>query len=127
MKLRIKGDSLRIRVTQGELQQLVASGRVEERIHFGAERALTYRLAVDAHAPQLAARYERDTIEVRIPENSVLQWSRTELVTLTNTPSEGGAALKIFVEKDFACLQPREGEDESDHFPHPAAGAGAKC
>jgi hypothetical protein len=29
--------------------------------------------------------------------------------------------LKILVEKDFACLAPREGEDESDMFPHPKA------
>ena len=25
----------------------------------------------------------------------------------------------ILVEKDFQCLAPREGEDESDMFPHP--------
>jgi hypothetical protein len=30
--------------------------------------------------------------------------------------------LRILVEKDFACLAPREGEDESDMFPNPLSG-----
>ena len=127
MKLRIKGDSLRIRVTQGELQRLATEGQVEDSIHFGPERALAYRLAIDPKAAQLNARFDRDVIEVRVPERSAKEWSNTNLVTLENTQSQGGVDLKIFVEKDFACLQPREGEDESDNFPHPGVGSGATC
>jgi hypothetical protein len=127
MKLRIKGDSLRIRVTQGELDSLTADGRVEESIHFGPGRALAYRLAIDPQASELTARFERDVIEVRVPEQSAREWSATNKVTLENVQSQDGVDLKIFVEKDFACLQPREGEDESDNFPHPAAGTGAIC
>jgi hypothetical protein len=29
--------------------------------------------------------------------------------------------LNILVEKDFACLAPRAGEDERDMYPHPNA------
>jgi hypothetical protein len=39
---------------------------------------------------------------------------------------DDGAKLTILVEKDFACLTPREGEDESDMFPNPDDD-GAKC
>jgi len=127
MKLRIKGDSLRIRVTQAELQDLTTQGRVEERIHFAPGRALAYRLSVDPKASQLTAHFDQDVIEVRLPEKSAREWSDTNMVTLENTQSQDGVDLKIFVEKDFACLQPRPGEDESDHFPHPAAGTGAIC
>jgi hypothetical protein len=35
--------------------------------------------------------------------------------------------LGILVEKDFACLAPREGEDESDMYPHPEAKQGESC
>ncbi len=35
---------------------------------------------------------------------------------------DDGDSLKILVEKDFACLAPREGEDESDMYPHPLEG-----
>jgi hypothetical protein len=127
MKLRIKGDSLRIRVTQGELKEFATQGRVEDSIHFGAGRALIYRLSIDPKSSQLTAQFEQDVIEVRVPEKSARDWSDSNLVTLENTQSQGGVELKIFVEKDFACLQPRDGEDESDHFPHPAAETGATC
>ncbi len=33
-----------------------------------------------------------------------------------------GSHLSILVEKDFACLAPREDEDETDMYPHPLAG-----
>jgi hypothetical protein len=34
-------------------------------------------------------------------------------------PAAADAELRIVVEKDFACLTAREGEDESDNFPNP--------
>ena len=40
---------------------------------------------------------------------------------------DNGDVLSILVEKDFACLAPREGEDESDMFPHPGAEQGESC
>ena len=35
---------------------------------------------------------------------------------------DGGGHLTILIEKDFACLAPRDGEDESDMFPNPTQG-----
>jgi hypothetical protein len=41
-------------------------------------------------------------------------------VTLAGTqPAAQDAELRIVIEKDFACLTVREGEDESDNFPNP--------
>lgn len=127
MKLRIKGDSLRIRVTQTELQDFVTQGQVEDRIRFGPDRALAYRLALDPKASRLSAGFEHDSIEVRIPEADARNWSQTDLVTLAGTQEQSGVELRIVVEKDFACLAPREGEDEADNFPHPAGSTGARC
>jgi hypothetical protein len=123
MKLRIKGDTLRLRVTQGELATLSAVGIVEDRIHFGAGQVLTYRLRVDARAEQLGASLAGDTIEVRVPAPAAREWSQTDLVTLAATQPLPQGDLKIVVEKDWACLAPREGEDESDQFPHPEVSA----
>jgi hypothetical protein len=36
-------------------------------------------------------------------------------------PTASDAELRIVVEKDFACLTAREGEDESDNFANPNA------
>jgi hypothetical protein len=101
MKLRIKGDSLRLRVTEGELENLAATGSVEERIRFGAGRALAYRLAIDPQASELTAHFDQDVIEVRLPEAAAREWSGTNRVALETVQSQDGVDLKIFVEKDF--------------------------
>ena len=119
MKLRIKGDTLRLRVTQGELTTLSTQGSIEDRIHFGVGQALTYRLRVDAQAEELAASLTANTIEVRLPARAAREWSQTDLVTLAGAQPLPQGSLRLVVEKDWACLAPREGEDESDQFPHP--------
>ncbi len=58
-----------------------------------------------------------------LPESEVRQWASTEPVSIAADETlDDGDALKILVEKDFACLSPREGEDESDMFLHPLDG-----
>ncbi len=46
MKLRIKGNSLRLRVSPSEMERLLSAGRIEEIIHFAQEpdAKLTYAL-----------------------------------------------------------------------------------
>jgi hypothetical protein len=128
MKLRIKGDSLRLRLTQGEVRQLADSGSVEERTRFAAGADLVYRLRRDAAAPALSAISKGTEIEIRVPASMANEWCATDLVSLSATqPVAPGVELRIAVEKDYACLTVREGEDESDNFPHPAAGTGQNC
>jgi len=127
MKLRIKGSSLRLRLTQPEVQQLAEQGEVNERVEFGPGVALTYRVARDKNYPDITARYADNLIEIRVPERQALEWCRTDLVTLSHSQEQPGAQLRIVVEKDWSCLQPREDEDESENFPHPDQGTGKAC
>ena len=124
MKLRIKGDSLRLRLTQGEVRSLEEQGSVSDAIRFGPDSKLEYRLRRDGAVDGLTARYWAGVIEVCVPEEMALQWCRSDLVTLECTRRSAAGELRILVEKDFSCLVPRSGEDESDHFPHPKAKAG---
>jgi Family of unknown function (DUF7009) len=120
MKLRIKGDSIRLRLTQGEVRELEERGVVEERVRFGGGAVMVYRLRRDAGAIALAAGYANGTLEVRLPQNAALDWCRSDDVTLAGAqPVAADGELRITVEKDFACLTAREGEDESDNFPNP--------
>jgi hypothetical protein len=122
MKLRIKGDSLRFRLSQGEVQQLGERGSVEDRVRFGGGAALVYRLRRDASAADIGATYANGTVEVRVPDRSALEWCNSDEVTLASfQPTATDAELRIVVEKDFACLTAREGEDESDNFANPNA------
>lgn len=126
MKLRIKGSSLRLRLTQGEVSQLETQGEVAEQINFGAGVRLTYRLRTDV-TKQVTATYADNVIDVRVPREAALTWSRTDEVALSPAVAVSGDELRISIEKDWNCLAPRAGEDESDNFPHPGAGTGQTC
>ena len=127
MKLRIKGPTLRLRLTQAEVQALLDEGVVEERVPFAAGVSLVYRLRRAAAADGISATFRNGTLEVLVPERNAREWCTTQLVTLAREQPLPEGALRITLEKDFACLAPREGEDESDNFPHPEAGSGKSC
>ncbi|HEY6484493.1 MAG TPA: hypothetical protein VIY54_13295, partial [Steroidobacteraceae bacterium] len=122
MKLRIKGDSLRLRLSQGEMRALADSGEVADHISFPGGMALTYRLRMDRNIASISASYASDLIDIRVPRELSERWCGTDLVTLSASQPLAAGELRIVLEKDWACLAPREGEDESDNFPHPEAG-----
>jgi hypothetical protein len=126
VKLRIKGDSLRLRLTQGEMRALAERGEVEDRINFPGGATLRYRLRVDDKNTNISVSYSSNLIDILVPESLSRRWCDTDLVTLSASQAIAAGELRIFLEKDWACLAPREGEDESDNFPHPEAGRGAK-
>jgi len=126
VKLRIKGDSLRLRLSQGEMRTLAERGEVEDRVSFPGGAALRYRLRMDGDNDVISASYASNLIEVLVPRTLAERWCGTDLVTLSASQPLGGGELRLILEKDWACLAPREGEDESDNFPHPEVEAGAK-
>jgi hypothetical protein len=124
MKLRIRGDSLRLRLSQGDVQRLAAHGRVDSTTHFapGPEGALSIELVVDHHVVALAAELEPRCIRVRMPADLARVLTDTEEVGVRAEQDAGeGARLFILIEKDFECIVAREGEPESDGFPNPRA------
>jgi hypothetical protein len=124
MKLRIKGNALRVRLTQGEIGTFAATGQVEERTEFPGGAALIYRVRRSDESHDISVRYEGNLIEFRVPAVLAGRWCATDLVTLRAAPALATGSVEVVLEKDFACLVPREGEDERDHFPHPEAGTG---
>ncbi|HEX8250464.1 MAG TPA: hypothetical protein VF599_19975 [Pyrinomonadaceae bacterium] len=122
MKLRIKGNSIRLRLSQREVSDFARHARVEDSISFG-NRQLTYVLIKLNQAKEILASFENDRIEISVPESIAEQWTKTSDVGFdAEQKLPDGETLKILIEKDFACLTTREGEDESDAFPHPQVG-----
>jgi hypothetical protein len=121
MKLRIRGDSVRLRLTQSEVTALVERGAVEETTPFGADR-LTYAVVADlpSGSPlQAALRSAPHTtrIEIHVASDVARAWATSETVGLEGA----NETLRVLVEKDFACLKDRPGEDDTDAFPNPNA------
>lgn len=126
MKLRIRGNSIRIRVTQSEIDEIAADGEVRETVDFG-DATLTYALVRGAFDSEPSASFRDNVITLRLPAETVRQWVETQQVSIRASQRlEDGGELQLLVEKDFACLEPRPGEDESDMFPHPEA-TGKTC
>ena len=124
MKLRIRGNSIRFRLSQTEMVQLVENGAVGDSVEFGPDARLTYR--VDARPVEsLQADFTAQGIQVTIPTAMVQRWAEPEEVAIRGEQTlAGDASLSILLEKDFVCLTPRDGEEDADSFPNPAATPG---
>ena len=121
MKLRLRGNSIRLRLTQGEVRKLVDEGIVAEFVEFGQGKTkFCYELERSEDTDHVTCIYENDSMRILLPEKLAFDWCTSETVSIG---AENGG-LRILVEKDFACLNPRAGEDESDMFPNPEIG---KC
>jgi hypothetical protein len=118
MKLRIKGNSLRLRLTQSDVAQLLELGRIEETIQFApaSDARLTYALIVRNATNELALEYRDHTVTVVLSPDAARRWAESDDVGVY---AEG--AVSLMVEKDFACLDRNDPQD-ADAFPNPQAG-----
>ncbi len=125
MKLRIRGNLIRFRLTQGEVEELGKRGQIEEAIEFGGSinEKLTYALVLSGTTAEIAAKYDSGKIAVLIPQAIADEWIGSDRIGISGEQIlDKDKFLSILIEKDFACLTERAGEDESDNFPHPDAG-----
>jgi hypothetical protein len=116
VKLRIRGDSIRLRLTRAEVETLRVGGHVEETVSL-APVHFSYR--IERSAPSLSARFDGKCLVVAVPDATVREFCESDRVGFDGTDG----AVRILVEKDWQCLAPRDEEDE-DAFPHPAADKG---
>ena len=125
MKLRIKGNSLRLRVSRSELTRFLSPSRIEETIHFGpgSEAKLTYALESAALNTDATVRYGPHELTVTISEEQARIWSEAREVGIYATVDVGaGGLLEVIIEKDFACID-RSDEDNTDTFVNPNVSA----
>lgn len=125
MKLRIKGNSLRLRLTQTEVENLARGLIVQETIRFGthALEQMMYRVVTNAEADRVAARYGPGEITVRVPLVMARHWHNSDQVALEGKQDVGGGeSLLVLLEKDFTCLRAAPGEQTPDAYPNPNAG-----
>lgn len=124
MKLRIRDNSIRLRLTRTEVAAVRNDGLIKGRLPLAGGNNFDYILESSPATVKAEAHISNNVLTVRVPEADILKWSGSEEeVSIAATQDlADGVALKILVEKDFACLTPREGEDESDMYEHPLAG-----
>lgn len=124
MKLRIMGNSLRLRITPSEMTRLLDSGRIEETVYFAADANARLTYAIE-HAPGvevISVRWSPQEAVVVIASDEVRRWAKGTDVGLYGETFTSHGPLKLSVEKDFACLDKSDAEN-ADTFPNPQQGA----
>ena len=120
MKIRIKGNSVRFRLTRSEVRQLCREGIIKERTDFNGA-AFVYAVRVDENVKELKAEFKDGTIALLLPKTVLGDWAENEQVGFENTVKlDQGKELFLLLEKDFTCLD-NTIEDQSDNYPNPKA------
>jgi hypothetical protein len=125
MKLRIKGNSLRLRISRSEVTRLLEGDCLEETIQFAPEACarFTYALQQDRLVGRPTIQYTENRVAVLIPVDQANAWGNTDQVGIAEDIGLGQlGSLALLIEKDFACLD-RSDEDNQDAFPNPNVGA----
>ncbi|MCC6142319.1 MAG: hypothetical protein IT368_00795 [Candidatus Hydrogenedentes bacterium] len=121
MKLRIQGNSLRLRLQQREVAELHECGRLSESLVLGTGPEETFTYSLERHPGATVQILREPTgLVVRLPAAWAADLAETDQVGVdVEVPVAPGAMVRVKIEKDYACLTERPGEDERDAFPHP--------
>lgn len=122
MKLRIADNSIRLRLTRGEIAALARSETVEGRTALFPQ-PFVYQLAVrqDTTAPTVS--YKDGRLRVTLPWPLAQRLASTDEVGIEATISAGNRQsdpVHLLVEKDFKCLHGSV-DDQEDCFANPLA------
>ena len=113
MKLRIRGNSIRLRLTRGEVERVAAGETIEETVDL-APAKLVYSMLLGDTA-KIETSFAGGRLSVLVPAADAKEWAASDTVGIESADGP----VSILIEKDFACVKPRAGEDESDMFEHP--------
>ena len=122
MKLRIRGNSIRLRLGPAEVLRLLLDGTLEEATDFGPFHAdrFNYALHTTDESFDVSASFAGGRMVVRVPKDVIDRWATSGQVSIDALQRTGdGGDLRILIEKDFQCIDPPIGESEADTFPNP--------
>ncbi len=120
MKIRIKSNSIRFRLTKTEVDHFSLNGFIEETTEF-VNNSFSYRLEITSQENFLTASYHDHKIIILVPKEHADQWILTDMIGIEHKMALGNdKQLFLLIEKDFVCLD-NTFEDQSDNYPNPNA------
>ncbi len=124
MKIRIKGNSIRYRLTKTEVETFSKTGSYKETTDFG-NTVFTYILKAKKDIDVLEAAFNENTITLYLTDKERSGWASSDRVGFSGTMDlPNGKQLSLLLEKDFVCLDETI-EDQSDNYPNPKSGTNA--
>ncbi|PWL39505.1 hypothetical protein DKG77_01315 [Flagellimonas aquimarina] len=118
MKIRIKGDSVRFRLTKTEVETFCKEGRYSEQTNFDSA-IFNYVIETKEGIDSLEAEFQNNTITLFLSKEEAEKWMYETRVGYENQMTlKSGKKLHLLLEKDFICLDETI-EDQSDNYPNP--------
>jgi hypothetical protein len=116
MKLRLQGNSLRLRLNQAEVAQFSKTGYVEDTVEFGPGASFCYLLESCSKITSPQAVYRNGELRIQISCAAAKEWVTTDRVGISGDQRLGGGkTLAILIEKDFKCIH----SDDADPHAYP--------
>ena len=112
MKLRLEGNSIRLRVRKSDINALMKNAAVTETLTFPNNTVFQYKLTIDNTALDIDSQLVSNILTISLPLSIATDWIQTDAVGIEKTLPNG---LFILIEKDFPCTD-RPWEDTSDTF-----------
>lgn len=117
MKLRIKGNFIRYRLTKSDVAVFAEKGYIEERTQFGTG-VFIYAMKVSDEA-SINVSLGHNLIMMSIPAAMAKDWVETDKVGMeANIAQANQSPIGLLIEKDFKCLD-ETSEDQSDNYDNP--------
>ena len=121
MKVRWKQDSLRLRITPSELEDLLRGKQISER--FELSDGPVWEIAIHPNAEETNLRNVGSVVHLLISREDQKKLGAPENHGVYFTTHRSGHDLiRYFIEKDFPCIHPRAAdgvEDPSETFAPP--------
>ncbi len=121
MKIRIKGNFVRYRLTKTEVNALAETGAIVEETCFGtgAGQKFIYALETREDIQHLQADFHNQRMTMYLPAGAAKKWPQEDRTGFEYVQMiSPDMALHLLLEKDFVCLDETI-EDQSDNYPNP--------
>jgi len=114
MKLRFKGNTLRLRLNQTEVRRLAEGATLKETVSFPGNAGLSYALSA-ATAP--SATFSDGIIRISAPLDALTSWAAGDDLGLYLDFAATPEPLKVAIEKDLECVDGPPEDRDFDAFP----------
>lgn len=118
MKLRLNGNTVRLRLSQAEVGQFSKTGYVESTTEFGPASQFSYILESSSKASSPQAQFRNGDLRIQVSSSDAQEWITTDRVEISGEQQFGaGKTLSILIEKDFQCIHKEKPDPGA--FPNP--------
>lgn len=120
MKIRIENNSIRLRLTQPEVAQIINGQAVEAQTYIGNN---TFKYSLNpTEIEGISAFLFNNSLRINMSMSWAKQWADESKVGFNYSISTPKGELFILVEKDFQCLAPERKAQETEQFKNPLEG-----